>query len=1157
MRSYRNRLVGVLSVLLTLSLLLPMVVTARPQQIEVGDPGAVAAAPLSAPGEGVSHRLIVQLESPSLAEWSKSTGMARGAGDRLDAESQAAQAYLAQLEIEQAAFVSAMRQALPGAQVATYLDAQQRHVDESYQVIFNGMTVDPGSTPTLEARRVLATVPGVKAVFFDKAHDPALYASLPLINAQAAWDNPAIGGMANAGDGIRFASMDGGVHHDSPMFDGTGFSYPAGYPPAGSDPLNDNGKIITSRAYFRPWDGPAAGDENTWPGTNGTSHGVHTSSTAAGNEVEAGYSGAITYTISGVAPAAYVMSYRVFYNSVTGDGSFYDAEGMAALEDIVLDGAQVLNNSWGGGPNAVTDGYDVINIALVNAADAGVFISMSAGNSGPGNGTTDHPSPDYINVAASTTDGTISSGAVNVTGPGTVPQELVDMPFGVTTDFGTPLEPGDHFTYTFVASVVISPTNFEGCLPWPAGTFSGKAALISRGDCFFSDKIFNAQEAGAEFVIIYNHEGDDLISMACGDPCAAVTISGVFIGRTNGLGMVDWYTNHPADAEMNVINAPFQAGNVPDRIIGFSSRGPGMGYVLKPDIAAPGVNILAQGYDPLATGEDRHLGYGQASGTSMAAPHVAGAGVLLRQIHPTWSNAEIKSALMSTSKYIDIFNYDGTPAQPLDMGAGRLDLTNAADPGVILDPPSLSYGLVATDTQKTLSVNVTSVATNTQTYTVSLLYTGDGFPGDPSLPGFNVDPITFTLGVAESLEIDVPFDAGDGSYGHNQGFVILESEDYKAHFPVWALVTHDGDLADILLIDNDGSANADIVPPTVDYSYVYTETVATLGYTYDVLDADAAIYAGEEDIVDIVDLLGYGAVIYFTGDNLSNGLPEQDQYDLNTYMRGGGSVIASGQDLAAALGSNAFDGGTFFYQYGLGGNWLSDRVFTTLAETMVMSSTGTLPMAGMNVDIGSNGSGAGNQLYVDEIDDIPFTVPPLGYDDPSYNRARYVPIFAYPHANNVGSGTVGMAHSDQPLLEKPGVAYDGRAIYTSFGYEGINNDTGYTTREQLLQKSLDFLWDDGEAAFDEIDVDTAKVTFTAGFTSTISGVTGYSYRWDFGDGTAYSSPSMSDTIAHIYFMPGTYDVRLEVTDSLGNRYLATEQIVTTGYGMALPLLIGG
>jgi subtilisin family serine protease len=1054
-----------------------------------------------------------------------------------------------------------MGRTMPDAAVATYLNAQGQHVEESYKVVFNGMTVDPGAMPTDKARSILAAMPGVKAVFYDEAHDPALYASLPLINVEEAWNNAAIGGMANAGDGIRFASMDGGIHHDSPMFDGTGFSYPAGYPPEGSDPLNDNGKIITSRAYFRPWDPPATGDENTWPGVAGTSHGVHTGSTAAGNLVDANYAGVLTYTISGVAPAAYVMSYRVFYNSVTGDGSFYDAEGMAALEDLVIDGAQVLNNSWGGGPGTVVGAYDVIDIGLINAANAGVFVSMSAGNAGPNNGTTDHPSSEYINVAASTTEGTISSGAVNVTAPPPIPQDLVDMPFGVTTDFGTPLQPGDVFTYTYLTSIVISPTNFEGCSPWPDETFTGKAAVISRGDCFFADKIYHAEQAGAEFVVIRNHEegGEALTNMSCGgdfcDP-GVITIAGIFIGYTDGLGIVDWYDLHPAEAEFNVINMPFQAGNTPDQIVGFSSRGPGQGFVLKPDIAAPGVNILAQGFDPLATGEARHFGYGQVSGTSMAAPHVAGAAVLLRQIHPTWTNAEIKSALMSTSKYIDMFNYNGTPAQPLDMGAGRLDLTNAADPGVILSPPSLSYGLVPTATSEVMTVMVTSVAAATQNYTISLLYTGGGFPGDPDLPGFSVNPTTLSLDAGATGTVEVTFDAAEASYGNNQGYIVMEGDDYDAHMPAWALVTHDGDLADILIIDNDGSANGDIVSPTIDYLGYYVDTVVDLGYSYHVIDADAALGAGETDVLAIEDLLGYGAVVYFTGDNYTDGLPEGDQSDLNSYFRYGGAVIGAGQDLAAALGSNAFDGGTFFYNSSLGGNWLADSVVpATVTETIVLSSTGSLPMAGLNVDVGTAGNGAGNQSSIDEIDNIPFTIPPPGFDDPSYNRVRYTPIFAYPAASNQVSGTVGMAHSDQPMLEKPGLAYDGRAIYTAFGYEGVNEDTGYTTRAELLQQSLDYVWDDGEASID-FDVDMSMLSFTAAFTSTTTGVTGHSYRWDFGDGTAYTAPSSSNSVSHLYYMPGEYDVRVEVTDSIGNRFLATVTVLFDGYGLALPLIIG-
>ena len=171
-----------------------------------------------------------------------------------------------------------------------------------------------------------------------------MHASLSLINAPAIWADPRVGGAAAGGKGIRLASMDGGVHHQAPMFGGEGYSYPRGYPLGHLS--NTNGKIIVSRAYFRSWDPPSEGDENPWPGLRGTPHGVHTAGTAAGNAVTANFQGA-QVPLSGVAPAAYVMSYRVFYNSITNDGSFYNAEGVAALEDLVRDGAQVVNNSWG------------------------------------------------------------------------------------------------------------------------------------------------------------------------------------------------------------------------------------------------------------------------------------------------------------------------------------------------------------------------------------------------------------------------------------------------------------------------------------------------------------------------------------------------------------------------------------------------------------------------------------------------------------------------------------------------------------------------------------------------------------------------------------------------------------------------------------------
>ena len=259
---------------------------------------------------------------------------------------------MTKLEAEQLTFRTSLQAALPQASVSAYVNEAGVREAATYQILFNGLAIDPGEMSPDVARRALTNLPGVKSVYLDYAYTPQVYTSTYLIDAPALWSE--LGGQEDAGAGVKVASMDGGVHHAAPMFDGTGFSYPADFPLGGLGfAANNNGKIIASRVYFREWDPPSAGDENPWPGTNGTSHGTHTASTAAGNVVtDATYLGATLPPLSGVAPGAWVMSYRVFYNSVTNDGSFYTAEGLAALEDIVADGADVLNNSWGAVPEA-------------------------------------------------------------------------------------------------------------------------------------------------------------------------------------------------------------------------------------------------------------------------------------------------------------------------------------------------------------------------------------------------------------------------------------------------------------------------------------------------------------------------------------------------------------------------------------------------------------------------------------------------------------------------------------------------------------------------------------------------------------------------------------------------------------------------------------
>jgi hypothetical protein len=203
------------------------------QNIEITDDAGLQLADSTA--DAVSHRLIVQLESPSLSEYAAATEAAWASGGRINFQAPEALAYVAQLEAEQAAFVNEMKAAMPNASVSQYINEVGAYVDLAYQVTFNGVTVEPGTADLTQASKALLAVPGVKAVFQDYAHQPDLYASLPLINASAAWDNSAIGGMDNAGAGIKVASMDGGAHHEAPMFDGTGYSYPPGYPPTGWD----------------------------------------------------------------------------------------------------------------------------------------------------------------------------------------------------------------------------------------------------------------------------------------------------------------------------------------------------------------------------------------------------------------------------------------------------------------------------------------------------------------------------------------------------------------------------------------------------------------------------------------------------------------------------------------------------------------------------------------------------------------------------------------------------------------------------------------------------------------------------------------------------------------------------------------------------------
>ncbi len=1158
-----SRKIGtILSLVIALSMLITPFVFAQGPTPTLTDGAADGRADSKARVPQASHRLIVELESPPLALWYQSAPRAQATAGRLDVHSAAAESYIARLEAEQAAFVEAMAAALPDAAVATYINESGEPAAIAYQVVMNAVVVEPGKAGTDAAMRTLYALSGVKRVYRDYQQKPDMYASIPLIDAPAMWEQ--LGGQDMSGEGIIVASIDTGVYAPNPFFDPAGYAYPPGYPVG--DARYTTEKVIGARAYFRAWDPPLAGDAGAWPGPAGSSHGTHTIGTTAGNaDTEADVAG-LEYTISGVAPKAQILSYRIGYPTASEySGSAFSAEIVMAYEDAVLDGADVINYSFGG-YSGVMPWADAVAVARDAAWDAGVFVSHSAGNSGPGASTTWDSSPKVMEVAASSTTGTIASGRFNVTAPEPVPDKLIDIPYA-TAAFGPALPSGQIVgPFDYVTSDSIDAANFEGCNAWPAGTFEGKAAVISRGVCEFGLKVLNAEQAGAIFVVIRNHEagGDGLVNMGGGEVGDQVTIPSIFVGYTNGLALVDWYATHGDDCQFAVDTFAFQLGNVPDVIASFSSRGPAFARFLEPDVTAPGSNILSGGYAAGATGVDRHAGFGQASGTSMAAPHVAGSAALLTQMHPDWTPSQIMSALKSTSTTEVWLDADHTvPARVLDMGAGRIDLGKAGDPGLTFEPSSLSFGAHNAGAMKTLSVMAADVSGAGGTYTVTV--TAD----EGITPTVSVDSLTFAAGQSKSFDVMVDTTGAEvGDYG---GLVWLDDGTHMNHLPLWVRVEAPMGESKVLLVDNDFS---DLLGYP-DYASFYEDALDDLGVAYDYYNADLH-FANPRTLPTAAELAAYDVVIYWSGDNyypdgtftVSTPLTVLDMQALTDWQFNGGRLLVTGQDLASAWAALESDGdGYFIYAGNLGTRYLQDSLFDPgyvglLPPVPAITGVPGSPFSGMVLDISGSEpitetvegevvivgweDGAANQYYVDEVELAPFG------DTEAPDSIH--PILASIDGAIVMDGHVAAARADGPTLERQETRYPYRSLYLSFGFEGINDDTGYTTREELMGALLNWLTDELMVSLDPAEGVTHDViALDATVTSSVD-AEGVQYRWDFGDGSEIAITATPSAV-HVYESAGMYLARVQVTDEYGHTAVSAPAVVEVGTILYLPVVM--
>ncbi|WP_153912639.1 S8 family serine peptidase [Shewanella sp. TC10] len=713
------------------------------------------------------QRFIVELSSPAVAAYQGGTAnlaatAVSSKNTKLNVQSSAVQNYASYLATEQKAFSNALNSVSANSKV-----------ERQFKTLFNGVTV-AGQNLTVEQ---LMAIPGVKSVYPETMYNISMDASLEVINTDAMWET--VSGMENAGKGIRVAIIDGGIRPENPMFADEGFEAPMGAMPTDdycstTDEAFCNNKLIVAR-----WSQPTfevCADEYMSPlGFGG--HGTHVAGTAVGNLVSTQFND-IDVELSGVAPAAYLMSYKALYSTAdcTG-GSGSNIMLMEALEHAVNDGADVINNSWGGGAGA--DPASSPYKTMFEAAEAaGVIVVSAAGNDGNGASTIGCPACIESGIAvANSTTGRYFANSFNAGG-----EDLLAIPGSDTViemDVTAPV----------IAAINVDEMNFEGCEAFPVDSFKGSIALISRGLCAFSTKAENAMNAGAEALVVYNSNPGAPITMSM----PGVTFPSVMISNDDGAAIIDAMgetaPTGTVGSEIKRIMVPALA----DTINSSSSRGPnGNQNMLKPDLAAPGTNILSA-YSPDDGGED----FNMISGTSMASPHVAGAAAMMRQLHPDWSANDIKTALTSTSTVDGILDDDATTAAtPFAMGAGRMDLDAAAKAVLTFDKPSIAADSCVGPCTFTRTV-----------YNKSEEDTSWSLAASSDSAGIMVSPSTLDIPAGGSATFMVTVDSTFAEYGEwIFGNVMLSSASgmQDAHLPLAVLAQESSD-ASLISISSDDS----------------------------------------------------------------------------------------------------------------------------------------------------------------------------------------------------------------------------------------------------------------------------------------------------------------------------------------------------------------
>ncbi|XP_047085242.1 subtilisin-like protease [Lolium rigidum] len=464
---------------------------------------------------------------------------------------------------------------------------------------------------------------------------------------------------ADYGKGVIIGLLDSGIYAAHPSFDDHGVPPPPARWKGSCSASRCNNKLIGAKSFV-------GGDSGDTVG-----HGTHTSSTAAGNFVTgASYKGVGAGTAAGIAPAAHIAMYKV-----CSDENCDSSAILAGLDEAVKDGVDVVSVSLGGDAR-ISFEQDPLALGAFRAVSKGITVVCAAGNNGPTPISVTNDSPWVLTVAAGSMDRSFAASVYLGNGRRINGEALNQLAAKTSSPKRYPL----------LYSEVEHSCQFAGDF----GSVPGKIVVcLATNTREQVSQIQSVMDAGAAGVILYNL-GDIGYTTIVRDYNSSV----VQVTSADGAVLMDYATsskNNTAPSASVTYNNTLLGARPAPVVAFFSSRGPSAlaPGILKPDVLAPGLNVLAA-WPPKTTDSASSGPFNVISGTSMATPHVSGVVALLKSLHPDWSPAAIKSAILTTSDAVDnaggpILDEQHGKANACARGAGHVNPAKAADPGLVYD----------------------------------------------------------------------------------------------------------------------------------------------------------------------------------------------------------------------------------------------------------------------------------------------------------------------------------------------------------------------------------------------------------------------------------------------------------------------------------------